>query len=92
MKTEKKQEKKKKPYDLNEEIKEISNWNKKGFNILVEQMSGFKYSIKIKIDPSMLDQDFVKLIDKDEDIVFILLIRYNHPYLSPLLFCLTNFV
>ena len=91
MKTEKKQEKKKKPYDLNEEIKEISNWNKKGFNILVEQMSGFKYSIKIKIDPSLLDQDLVKLIDKDEDIVFILLIRYNHPYLSPLLFCLTKF-
>ena len=54
-------------------------------------MSGFKYSIKIKIDPSILDQELVKLIDKDEDIVFILLIRYNHPYLSPLLFCLTKF-
>ena len=91
MKTEKKQEKKKKPYDLNTEIKELSNWDKQGFNILIEQMSGFKYSIKIKIDSSLLDQDLVKLIDKDEDIVFILLIKYNHPYLAPLLFCLTKF-
>ena len=54
--------KKKKPYDLATEIKEISNWEKSGFNILVETMTGFKYTIKIKIDPSLLDQNLVKLI------------------------------
>ena len=86
-----KSEKKKKPYDLNTEIKEISNWEKSGFNILVEAMTGFKYIIKIKIDPSLLDQNLVQLIDKDEDIVFILLIKYNHPFLPPFLFCLTKF-
>ena len=86
-----KTEKKKKPYDLATEIKEISNWEKSGFNILVETMTGFKYTIKIKIDPSLLDQNLVKLIDKDEDIIFILLIKYNHPFLPPLLFCLTKF-
>ena len=86
-----KTEKKKKKYDLNAEIKELSNWEEPGFKILVETMSGFKYTIKIKIDPSLLDQELVKLIDKDEDIVFILLIKYNHPYLAPFLFCLTRF-
>ena len=86
-----KTEKKKKQYDLNEEVKELSNWDQPGFKILVETMSGFKYTIKIKIDPSLLDQELVKLIDKDEDIVFILLIKYNHPYLAPFLFCLTRF-
>ena len=91
MKTEKKPEKKKKHYDLNTEIKELSNWDETGYTILVESMSGFKYSVKIKIDPSLLDQDLVKLIDKDEDIIFILLIKYNHPYLAPYLFCLTKF-
>ena len=74
MKPEKKPEKKKKHYDLNTEIKELSNWDETGYTILVESMSGFKYSVKIKIDPSLLDQDLVKLIDKDEDIIFILLI------------------
>ena len=91
MKPEKKPEKKKKHYDLNTEIKELSNWDETGYKILVESMSGFKYSVKIKIDPSLLDQDLVKLIDKDEDIIFILLIKYNHPYLAPYLFCLTKF-
>lgn len=91
MKPEKKPEKKKKHYDLNTEIKELSNWDETGYTILVESMSGFKYSVKIKIDPSLLDQDLVKLIDKDEDIIFILLIKYNHPYLAPYLFCLTKF-
>ena len=91
MKTEKKPEKKKKHYDLNTEIKELSNWDETGYKILVESMSGFKYSVKIKIDPSLLDQELVKLIDKDEDIIFILLIKYNHPYLAPYLFCLTKF-
>ena len=91
MKTEKKPEKKKKNYDLNAEIKELSNWDETGFKILVETMSGYKSAIKIKIDPSLLDQDLVKLIDKDEDIIFILLIKYNHPYLAPFLFCLTKF-
>ena len=86
-----KTEKKKKHYDLNTEVKELSNWDEPGFKILVETMSGFKYTIKIKIDPSLLDQELVKLIDKDEDIVFILLIKYNHPYLAPFLFCLTRF-
>ena len=86
-----KTEKKKKKYDLNKEIKELTNWEEQGFNILVENMSGFKCSVKIKIDPSLLDQNLVKLIDKDEDIVFILLIKYNHPYLAPFLFCLTKF-
>ena len=88
MKTEKK---KKKQYDLNAEVKELSNWDEPGFKILVETMSGFKYTIKIKIDSSLLDQELIKLIDKDEDIVFILLIKYNHPYLAPFLFCLTRF-
>ena len=88
MKTEKK---KKKQYDLNTEVKELSNWDEPGFKILVETMSGFKYTIKIKIDSSLLDQELIKLIDKDEDIVFILLIKYNHPYLAPFLFCLTRF-
>ena len=91
MKPEKKPEKKKKHYDLNTEIKELSNWDETGYTILVESLSGFKYSVKIKIDPSLLDQDLVKLIDKDEDIIFILLIKYNHPYLAPYLFCLTKF-
>ena len=91
MKTEKKPEKKKKHYDLNTEIKELSNWDETGYKILVESMSGFKYSVKIKIDPSLLDQELIKLIDKDEDIIFILLIKYNHPYLAPYLFCLTKF-
>ena len=86
-----KTEKKKKHYDLNTEVKELSNLDEPGFKILVETMSGFKYTIKIKIDPSLLDQELVKLIDKDEDIVFILLIKYNHPYLAPFLFCLTRF-
>ena len=88
MKTEKK---KKKQYDLNAEVKELSNWDEPGFKILVETMSGFKYTIKIKIDSSLLDQELIKLIDKDEDIVFILLIKYNHPYLAPFLYCLTRF-
>ena len=86
-----KTEKKKKQYDLNAEVKELTNWDEPGYKILVETMSGFKYTIKIKIDPSLLDQELVKLIDKDEDIVFILLIKHNHPYLAPFLFCLTRF-
>ena len=86
-----KTEKKKKKYDLNTEIKELTNWEASGYKLLVETMAGFKYTIKIKIDPSLLDQDIVKFLDKDEDIVFILLIKYNHPYLAPLLYCLTKF-
>ena len=86
-----KTEKKKKKYDLNTEIKELTNWEASGYKLLVETMAGFKYTIKIKIDPSLLDQNIVKFLDKDEDIVFILLIKYNHPYLAPLLYCLTKF-
>ena len=86
-----KTEKKKKHYDLNKEIKELSTWEEQGFTVLLENIPGFKCSIKIKIDSSLLEQSLVKLIDKDEDIVFILLIKYNHPYLAPFLFCLTKF-
>ena len=83
--------KKRKPYDLAEEIKELANWEETGYKILVEIISGFKYAVKIKIDPSLIDEKLVQLIDKDEDIVFILLIKYNHPYVAPFLLCLTKF-
>ena len=55
-----KTEKKKKKYDLNTEIKELTNWEASGYKLLVETMAGFKYTIKIKIDPSLLDQNIVK--------------------------------
>ena len=48
-----KTEKKKKKYDLNTEIKELTNWEASGYKLLVETMAGFKYTIKIKIDPSL---------------------------------------
>ena len=42
-----KTEKKKKKYDLNNEIKELTNWEASGYKLLVETMAGFKYTIKI---------------------------------------------
>lgn len=79
---------KKKLKDYNSEIKELSSLEEKKIKITVETMTGFKNVIKINIDKSLINSN---LIDKDEEIIFLLLIKYNHPFSSPYLFCLTKF-
>ena len=79
---------KKKVYDYDTEIKELSSLQEKKINITVETISGFRNIIKINIDKSLINSN---LVDKDEEIIFILLIKYNHPISAPFLFCLTKF-
>ena len=79
---------KKKLKDYNSEIKELSSLEEKKIKVTIEAMTGFKNVIKINIDKSLINSN---LIDKDEEIIFLLLIKYNHPFSSPYLFCLTKF-
>jgi hypothetical protein len=79
---------KKKLKDYNSEIKELSTLEDKKIKITVETMPGFKNVIKINIDKSLINSN---LVDKDEEIIFLLLIKYNYPFSSPYLFCLTKF-
>ena len=79
---------KKKLKDYNSEIKELSTLEDKKIKITLETMTGFQNVIKINIDKSLINSN---LVDKDEEIIFLLLIKYNHPFSSPYLFCLTKF-
>ena len=54
----------------------------------METISGFRNLIKINIDKSLINSN---LVDKDEEIIFILLIKFNHPLSAPILYCLTKF-
>ena len=76
-------------YNYEEELKELSLFDEKNdIKISIENISGYKNIIKININKSLINSD---LIDKDKEINFILLIKYNHPFSAPLLFCLTKF-
>ena len=79
---------KKKPYNYDNEIKELSNLEEKNIKVTVETISGYRNLIRINIDKSLINSN---LIDKDEEIIFILLIKYNHPITAPILYCLTKF-
>ena len=79
---------KKKPYNYDTDIKELSSLEEKKIKVTVETISGYRNIIKIVIDHSLINSN---LIDKDEEIVFILLIKYNHPITPPLLHCTTKF-
>ena len=79
---------KKKVYDYDTEIKELSSLEEKKIKVTVETVSGFRNLIKINIDKSLINSN---LVDKDEEIIFILLIKFNYPISAPILFCLTKF-
>ena len=79
---------KKKVYDYDTEIKELSSLEEKKIKVSVETISGYRNLIKINIDKSLITSD---LINKDEEIIFALLIKYNHPISPPILYCLTKF-
>ena len=79
---------KKKVYDYDTEIKDLSSLQEKKINVSVETISGFRNLIKINIDKSLINSN---LVDKDEEIIFILLIKFNHPLSAPILYCLTKF-
>ena len=79
---------KKKPYNYSSEIKDLSTLEENNIKVSVETLTGFKNAIKINIDKSLINSN---LIDKDEEILFLLLIKYNHPISPPYLFCLTKF-
>ena len=79
---------KKKTYNYDNEIKELSNLEEQKIKLSIETISGYRNLIRINIDKSLINS---KLIDKDEEIIFILLIKYNHPITAPLLYCLTKF-
>ena len=79
---------KKKVYDFDSEINELSSLEEKKIKVSVENISGFRNLIRINIDKSLIKSN---LIDKDEEIIFALLIKYNHPISRPILYCLTKF-
>ena len=79
---------KKKVYDYDTEIKELSSLEEKKIKVSVETISGYRNLIKINIDKSLITSD---LINKDEEIIFALLIKYNHPISPPILYCLSKF-
>ena len=79
---------KKKPYDYDTDIKDLSSLEEKKMKCTVETISGYKNIIKINIDHSLIKSN---LIDKEEEISFILLIKYNHPLSPPILLCTTKF-
>jgi hypothetical protein len=79
---------KKKPYNYDTEIKELSSLEEKNIKVSVETISGYRNLIRININKCLINSN---LIDKDEEIIFILLIKYNHPITAPILYCLTKF-
>ena len=79
---------KKHAYNYDTELKQLSSLEEKKIQVSIETITGYRNIIKIKINNSLIKSD---LIDKEKEIVFILLIKYNHPLSSPLLFCITKF-
>ena len=79
---------KKKPYNYALEIKDLSTLEENNIKVSVETLTGFKNAIKINIDKSLINSN---LIDKDEEILFLLLIKYNHPISPPFYIVLQNF-
>ena len=79
---------KKHPYNYDTELKQLSSLEEKKIQVSIETITGYRNIIKIKINNSLIKSD---LIDKEKEIVFILLIKYNHPLSAPLLFCITKF-
>ena len=73
-------------YEL--ELQSLSELQEKKIKVKIELLSGFRHSIKINIDKSLITSN---LITEDQEIIFLLLIKYNHPISPPSLYCLTKF-
>ena len=80
---------KKKYYDYDSDIKDLSTLEESKIKTSVETVSGFRNLIRINIDKSLINSNLID--NKDEEIKFILLIKFNFPFTAPFLLCLTKF-
>ena len=79
---------KSKLFNLENELKELSTLEEDIIKYSVELMSGCKAAIKIIINKSLFDANLIK---KDKEIIFLLIIRNNHPFAPPKLYCISKF-